>query len=76
MGLRRELKEEYEEELLSKHERRIEQDYYTDPDESMRGFASSIMYRNLFGEYEPNDDIRKMKELELENLLKNESGND
>ena len=76
MGLRRELKEDYEEELLREHERLLEQEYYTDPDESMRGFASSIMFRNLFGEYEPNDEIRRMKELELENLLKNESGND
>ena len=47
MGLRREIQEELEEEAFREGERRIVEKYYTDPDEEMRGFASSALHRKL-----------------------------
>ncbi len=81
MGLRREIQEELaselEEEAYREGERRIVEKYYTDPDEKMRGFASSALHRGNFGEYEPSESEQRMMELELENYrLRHGRGND
>ena len=67
MGLRREIKEELEEKAFREGEQRIVEKYYTDPDEEMRGFTSSVLHRNIFGEFEPSESEKRMMELELEN---------
>lgn len=73
MGLKRELKEEYEKEIFREGERRIIEKYYTDPDESMH----ALMHQSFLGEYEPSNDEKRMMELELEIYrLKPESDND
>ncbi len=77
MGLRREIQEELEEEAFRKGERSIVEKYYSDPDEEMRGFASSALHRSISGEYEPSESQKRMMELELENYrLKYGHGND
>lgn len=76
MGLRREIQEELEEEALRDDEKRIVEKYYTDPDDKMRGFASSALHRSIIGEYEPSESEKRMMELELENYrLKHGRGN-
>lgn len=67
MGLRREIKEELEEEAFREGERQIVAKYYTDPDDEMRGFGSSALHNSIMGEYEPSSEQRRMMELELEN---------
>ncbi len=77
MGLRREIQEELEEEAFREGERRIVEKYYTDPDEEMRGFASSALHRSICGKYEPSESEKRMMELELENYrLRHGRGND
>ena len=67
MGLKREILEELEEQEFLEGERSIIEKYYTDPDDDMRGFASSSIHKSLFGEYEPSPDQKMMMELELKN---------
>lgn len=76
MGLKREIQEELEEETFREGERRIMEKYYTDPDESMRGFASSALHKSILGEYEPSESEKRVMELELENYRLRHGHND
>ena len=67
MGLREEIREELEEEAFREGERRIMEKYCTDPDEEVRGLASSMLHKKIVGEYEPSPEQKRMMELELEN---------
>lgn len=66
MSLRKEVQEELEEQAYREGERQIIEKYYTDPDEEMRSFGSSMLHRTVFGEYEPTPEQKRSMELELQ----------